>query len=189
MKLVEEYLKRHEHKVPYAEFVQCGSAFYKEVEDTRWKLVNIQWRQEPMWHPGTYRITHRYVAKKGPFENGSGFRKYDEATIDWKDYEPYLREWLPTLKDLTKNRLDATVAAWELALFCFDDVLSCHAADERVFQSVDADLPSLRRAEIIEHLQVRFANSHRGFADLWRSLRSEVQNHCNWLVALRDDVK
>lgn len=188
MKIVEEYLNRHNHEIAYAKFVQCGSVFFKQAEDDRWNLMNIQWRQEPMWHPGNYRITQRQ-ALKGTFDRRVGLRKYNEDIVEWKDYETYLRKWLSNMKGITENKLEATVAAWEVALFCCEHDMAAHAIDERVFQSVDVSLSTLERAEIIEKLQVQFANSYSMFAELWRSLRMEVQNHCNWLVALRNDVK
>jgi len=181
MKLIEEYIKRHNIETTYAEYVRSGHVFHWCDEMEMWQVLKILWRQEPLWHPGHYKVRNFFFRHNG--HQGHVLTSGFEIDVDWGDYEKFFREWAKGSKRITSNKSEATIAAWEASLFGWDGYLSRHATDESFFRTIDSDLDTDDRVEAIMY----FIRSLRGcdFYDFWkREMTPMIKSHCDWIAKL-----
>lgn len=181
MKLIEEYLQRHNISVAYAEYVHNGFVFYM-LEDV-WRVLRIHWRQDPLWHPGYYQLKdfsfrHDGYNQRGALAAGRDWR------VNWDEYEEHMRGWAHKANRVTSDRSEAIVAAWEGSLFGWDGYLARHATDESFFRTIDTDLSVADRVEAIIHfIQVL---GYGDFHDYWRhEMNPMIDAHCDWIAKLK----
>lgn len=193
MYLHEEYIKRHNLKVPVVIYANRSSAFLKSKNwPATWRILAFYWR-EPDRHPGFYEIICREVIHDG-HEKGS-LTECAIRTINcyWDGYEEAVQNMVRINQhdDFEAIKCEEhLLACWQIFLMMHDSWLARNM-DEAFFKLVGDSLdPRLS-------LETRLARSeearsqlsiHKSIYDVWTyQLRPLVHNESEWLVRLIND--
>ena len=182
MLLCEEYLKRHAIAVPMMQHVRgLGSVFFKEQDV--WCVKQFEW-QPPDTHPGSYNVTTSRSVHNG-LERGRYFEKIAEEQIQWDEYEHYLLDWISVPRCIPSLDKAITIAQWEILLRCCDNSLIRHVNYEKLFLSIDFDLPMETRYQYIQQCVDYFAHNHREIHRLWAGdLQFYREHYASWLAEM-----
>lgn len=185
MLLVEEWLERHQVKVPQIKYVSTASVFFKDEQHPGWHIKFMQWHPPDM-HPGTYtshlyRPVHNGLERGRVLENAGG-----EMHLQWDEYEAHLLHWASTpCCCVPRTREETVVASWEVLLRCCDRGLIRHMHYDTLSASIDTSVEAAQRCVLIEECLQYFSVNHPDIVRLWDGdLRPHRENHALWLAEM-----
>lgn len=194
MFLCEEYFHRHRLNVPIIRHVQSGSFFLKTNEQIDyWRVITIEWLKSKNNSPYEYRIrTHIPRYDIGNLEITDRFNIRNTWTGGWDQFEKYIKSLLKDYKNCTPiiGPRNVTMAAWEMFLFNHDSWVAENLNNDKIYSTVDLDLPMDVRYRNLQEVCLSLSSSHKYLFGIWKGhLLRYLDNYCDWLGYLmeRDD--
>lgn len=181
MLLCEEYLKRHSIDIPWIKHTQCAVLFYKDIDISTWLVQHIEWHH-PEFHPGSYSIETLCAYHNG-FNERAAFRHINTEIIQWDEYEPFLLEWLSTPRQIARTPDEITIASWEMIIQCWDRGLIRHIHFDKLTESIDHDVPLLKRLKHIDDCLEYFSRQQHEFVEMWQGdFQFYRDNYAQWMA-------
>ena len=184
MYLCEEYMFRHNIKIPYAKLVEFGASFLK-LDEGPWNILTILWK-EPTRHPGNYVIKIIQPRHNG-YETGRLFETNLENSIYLDEYEKYFFNFASKFNGKIARGEEITIAAWETYLYCYDSLLVRHAHMEELLATIDQSLSFSKRLMAIEETVLKLSDLHPRVIESWSvNMLKYIDQHNDWLPVLVD---
>jgi hypothetical protein len=182
MYLCEEYLQRHGILIPYVKHVSSGHVFFKYKEKEIWHLLSIKW-VEPTWRPGCYYIKVFRPIHDG-YKNGLLYEEILENKIFLDEYEDYFVKWKEDIGKISSQK-ELRMTAWEICLYCYDNLLANYVSKQDFFSTVDPTLPMEIRLQSLDKLLLYFKDRLPLFVEtLNMDLIRYARGYSDWLVEL-----
>ena len=181
MYLCEEYLERHNIKIPYVKHVHSGCVFFKPA-DNHWCLLTIVWK-EPTGRPGIYHV-RIYEPIHNGFKDGLLFEQINEKKLFLDEYEDYFLEWRKGIVKVARGP-EVQLTAWEICLRCYDGLLANYVTKQDFLSTIDHDLTVESRLKSLDKIMAYFKEAFPLFLEAWEmDVRRYTEGYAHWLAEL-----
>ena len=154
MKLIEEYLKRHDLNVPMIYRQNNLVLFTKQKNEFPYHIHNLHLHKQ-QGHPNVYRMTVSRPIHNG-FKGDKFVERLSEDEIPWEDYEASVVGMANKKSLALSNPMDIGLAAWEMFIHVYDSILVSYANNDAFYSTIDPNLSAEKRYENYKTVYAHF---------------------------------
>lgn len=203
MRLFEEYLDRHNIKIPIVFYENSNLIFRSKKAPHQWLSLSVQWSHPRYWEPGYFVVN----LKESQFESDHSyesfsFRGKEKYEAYWDAYEKKLIDIVQVLKkdyNIVGGR-ELLLNSYLILVRSFDGVISDMMKD----QNLDSNFCNMveilfddsqelgERLEVGDHILNEISKTNRNpwskmIRDVFRNHIVPVLKSSDWLVSLFKD--
>lgn len=186
MYICEEYMKRHNVKIPVVKHAPFTSLVYKK-NNCSWKILRIHWEDDTVRNAtGRYKINICQVVRNGYFLNQ--FIEIENAfssdlSLAWDQYENFILTWASSLDlHIPKSRKELFLAGWEMFICCLDEWISHQGLQDKIFSTIDLESSLDNRYLALQEELFWLSKTNPDIYKFWKSSMSDyIVPHSEWL--------
>lgn len=192
MQLVEEYLKRHEIKIPHIRHFNCGYVFFRTMESSRvkWKILKIVYVPDSS-HPGTYSIISMNPYYNGYVKGSNVFSEdFNYSTIQIDELEKFLFKLTKNYKksEIISDQKNVILTAWEMFVYYGDNFFSKEVPVNLLYESLNPKLSLVEKHMAYTNVVQYLTDKKSEIVRIWRDeLLNLTKYYLHWVSSFGKD--